>query len=244
MKELEYFTFAKADGKKTKFRDPVDYWLEFKDEMLTLHFFLPLEAPAKAVNLNLEVFDPEFFIDFELAESDPVKLAGAPSACKLAITRRPDPSAPLLSQRLSGGDVQTASQLRRDVREQDRGQLSVTSRGSGEHARADFDGWYRDRSTGARAPAHLGEPRMTSNRQVGVIGLGLLGSAIAERLVAAWFRLNGFDIDPATQAAFERRGGIFRAVARRNRDALRSARPCRLQHRASRSARRMRDFTR
>ena len=37
MKELEYFTFAKADGKKTKFRDPVDYWLEFKDEMLTLH---------------------------------------------------------------------------------------------------------------------------------------------------------------------------------------------------------------
>jgi ABC-type uncharacterized transport system substrate-binding protein len=65
--------------------------------MLTLHFFLPLEAPAKAANLNLEVFDPEFFIDFELAESDPVKLAGAPSACKLA----PDPSAPLQSQRLS-----------------------------------------------------------------------------------------------------------------------------------------------
>jgi ABC-type uncharacterized transport system substrate-binding protein len=101
MKELEYFTFAKADGKKTKFRDPVDYWLEFKDEMLTLHFFLPLEAPAKAANLNLEVFDPEFFIDFELAGSDPVKLASAPSACKLAVTRRPDPSAPLQSQRLS-----------------------------------------------------------------------------------------------------------------------------------------------
>ena len=50
---------------------------------------------------------------------------------------------------------------------------------------------------------------MNSNRQVGVIGLGLLGSAIAERLVAAGFRPNGFDIDPATQAAFERRGGIF-----------------------------------
>jgi 3-hydroxyisobutyrate dehydrogenase len=50
---------------------------------------------------------------------------------------------------------------------------------------------------------------MNSNRQVGVIGLGLLGSAIAERLVAAGFRPNGFDIDPATQAAFERRGGVF-----------------------------------
>ena len=77
MKELEYFTFAKTDGKKTKFRDPVDYWLEFKDEMLTLHFFLPLEAPAKAANLNLEVFDPEFFIDFELAARHP--LASSPS---------------------------------------------------------------------------------------------------------------------------------------------------------------------
>ena len=85
----------------------------------------------------------------------------------------------------------------------------MTSRGSGEHARADFDGWYRDRSTGARAPAQLGKPRMNSDRQVGVIGLGLLGSAIAERLVAAGFRPNGFDIDPVTQAAFERRGGIF-----------------------------------
>ena len=101
MKELEYFTFAKADGKKAKFRDPVDYWLESKDEILTLRFFLPLETPAKAADLNIEVFDPEFFIDFELAESDPVKLAGAPSACTLAITRRPDPSAPLQSQRLS-----------------------------------------------------------------------------------------------------------------------------------------------
>ena len=30
MKEFEYFTFAKADGKKAKFRDPVDYWLEFE----------------------------------------------------------------------------------------------------------------------------------------------------------------------------------------------------------------------
>jgi 3-hydroxyisobutyrate dehydrogenase-like beta-hydroxyacid dehydrogenase len=50
---------------------------------------------------------------------------------------------------------------------------------------------------------------MNSNRQVGVIGLGLLGSAIAERLVAAGFRPNGFDIDPATRAAFERRGGVF-----------------------------------
>jgi len=50
---------------------------------------------------------------------------------------------------------------------------------------------------------------MSANRQVGLIGLGLLGSAIAERLIAARFRPYGFDIDPATRAAFERRGGVF-----------------------------------
>jgi 3-hydroxyisobutyrate dehydrogenase-like beta-hydroxyacid dehydrogenase len=50
---------------------------------------------------------------------------------------------------------------------------------------------------------------MNSNRQVGIVGLGLLGSAIAERLIAAGFRPRGFDVDPATQAAFERRGGVF-----------------------------------
>jgi len=50
---------------------------------------------------------------------------------------------------------------------------------------------------------------MNANRQVGIVGLGLLGSAIAERLIAAGFRSHGFDIDPATRAVFERRGGVF-----------------------------------
>src|SRR5688572_8783123 len=30
LKEYDYFNFAKANGKKTPFTDPVDYWLEFK----------------------------------------------------------------------------------------------------------------------------------------------------------------------------------------------------------------------
>jgi len=101
LKDFDYFTFAKADGKTAKFNEPVDHWLEFNNEMLTLHFFLPLSTPVKAANLDVEVYDPEFFIDFELAETDPVKLTGAPAACKLALTRPPDPSAPLQSQRLS-----------------------------------------------------------------------------------------------------------------------------------------------
>ena len=87
LKEFGFFTFAKADGKKEKFQEPVDYFLEFKDSALTLHFTLPLKAPVKPKQLALDVFDPSFFIDFKFADGDPVKLVGAPAACQLKVQR-------------------------------------------------------------------------------------------------------------------------------------------------------------
>jgi ABC-type uncharacterized transport system substrate-binding protein len=47
LKEHDFFTYARADGKKLKFLDATDYWLEYKNAALTLHFILPLKAPAK-----------------------------------------------------------------------------------------------------------------------------------------------------------------------------------------------------
>src|SRR3979490_2995807 len=38
LKEFGFFTFTKADGKKEKFQEPVDYVLAYKDSRLTLHF--------------------------------------------------------------------------------------------------------------------------------------------------------------------------------------------------------------
>src|ERR1700758_3982480 len=35
LKEYDYFTYARVDGRKLKFADPVDYWLEYKDSALT-----------------------------------------------------------------------------------------------------------------------------------------------------------------------------------------------------------------
>jgi ABC-type uncharacterized transport system substrate-binding protein len=93
LKEYAYFTFAKADGRKEKFNEPVDYFLEYTDNALTLHFTLPLKAPFKAKALTLEVFDPTIFIDFKFAEKDPVKLVGAPEACQLKFRRPNDGSA-------------------------------------------------------------------------------------------------------------------------------------------------------
>ena len=87
LKEFDFFTFAKADGKKEKFLEPVDYFLEYKDGALTLHFTLPLKTPAKPKALALEVFDPAFFIDFKFADKDPIRLVGAPAACQMKFQR-------------------------------------------------------------------------------------------------------------------------------------------------------------
>ena len=48
---------------------------------------------------------------------------------------------------------------------------------------------------------------MTTARQIGLAGLGLLGSALASRLLAAGYSPRGFDIDPAKTAAFAKAGG-------------------------------------
>ncbi len=93
LKEFGYFTFARADGRKERFLEPVDYFLEFKDSLLTLHFTLPAKAPFKARQTALEVFDPAFFIDFKFVEKEPVKLVGAPADCKVAFVRPGDGAA-------------------------------------------------------------------------------------------------------------------------------------------------------
>jgi ABC-type uncharacterized transport system substrate-binding protein len=93
LKEFGFFTFAKADGKKEKFLEPVDYFLEQKDGALVLHFTLPFKTPFKTKQLALEVYDPSFFVDFALAKQDPIRLVGAPAACTLAIQRPNDGAA-------------------------------------------------------------------------------------------------------------------------------------------------------
>jgi len=90
LKEFDYFTHARLNGKKAELNAPVDYWLEFTNGLLTLHLTLPLKAPAKAQTLDIEVYDGSYFVDFSFAEKDPVLLVGAPQNCKLAVARPGD----------------------------------------------------------------------------------------------------------------------------------------------------------
>src|SRR3954466_563501 len=50
LKDFDYFTYAKSDGKKLEFAEPLgDYYLDYdsKETVLTLHFTLPLKRPLK-----------------------------------------------------------------------------------------------------------------------------------------------------------------------------------------------------
>jgi ABC-type uncharacterized transport system substrate-binding protein len=93
LKEFAYFSFAKADGKREKFEDPIDYFLDYNDGQLTLHFTLPVKTPFKAKQLVLDVFDRTYFIDFQMADKDPVKLVDAPEGCRMQLQRPNDGSA-------------------------------------------------------------------------------------------------------------------------------------------------------
>jgi ABC-type uncharacterized transport system substrate-binding protein len=97
LKDFGYFTFAKANGKKLEVKEPTDYYLDYntKDTVLTLHFTLPFKAPVKAKELNVDIYDPEYFVDFSFKDvKEPVALVGAPAACKLSVARPQELSVP------------------------------------------------------------------------------------------------------------------------------------------------------
>lgn len=87
LKEFGFFTFVKSGSSKETFVDPVDYFLEYKDSALVLHFTLPFKSPVKTKNLQMEIYDPSYFVGFDLTANDAVKLAGAPANCKTTVNR-------------------------------------------------------------------------------------------------------------------------------------------------------------
>ncbi len=87
LKEFDFFTAATLGEKKVAFAAPTDPWLEHKDGVLTLHFKLPLASAlsADAIGFQFAIYDPSFFIAFELAKGDAVTLANAPAGCKITV---------------------------------------------------------------------------------------------------------------------------------------------------------------
>lgn len=87
LKDNTYFSFLRVAAERLPFAEPVDYFFEYKDDHLTLHFTLPLQTPVKAKTIRLTIFDRSFFIDFRLAKEHPLKLVGAPAGCEVWLRR-------------------------------------------------------------------------------------------------------------------------------------------------------------
>ena len=111
LKEYDYFTYARADGKKLKFADATDYWLEYKNATLTLHLTLPLKSPATAKAMQIEIYDPTIFVDFEFAKDKPASLNGAPAQCILTadLPHQPTPAEQLRLSQLDSDPLSVSS---------------------------------------------------------------------------------------------------------------------------------------
>ena len=106
LREYDFFTFATGDGNKIAFEEPTDYWLEYKDAALTLHFLLPVKQPVKVRQLEIKVYDETYFVAFDLAPKKPASLVSAPDGCRVT-TRDPQPLTAAQSRRLSELDATT-----------------------------------------------------------------------------------------------------------------------------------------
>ncbi len=87
--EIGYFTTLKIGGKSVDFGSVTDYWMEERpDHLVEFHVKIPLKNPtAVAKFLTLRVADPEYFIDFEFDDTDPVTLVSPPHGCSTSVTR-------------------------------------------------------------------------------------------------------------------------------------------------------------
>lgn len=88
LKDFSYFTQARLGSQALTTEAPKDYYLEYKDGVLSLNFVLPLAQPvlADADGFAFAVSDPSYFIAFDLAKDQPIRLSeGAPAGCTASV---------------------------------------------------------------------------------------------------------------------------------------------------------------
>ena len=89
--EYEFFTFLQQGDAEVAFDPPKEYWLDFYGGRLTLFFTLPLREARvmDASAVELDVFDPNYFVAFEMTQETPFAMVDAPSTCTLDFTPPP-----------------------------------------------------------------------------------------------------------------------------------------------------------
>lgn len=89
--EANFFTFIRAGGRRAEFGQATDYRITMDEKkLITLHFTAPLKEPASAGRaFVMQVYDPTYFVAFELEKNAPVRLTAAPQGCSLNILQPP-----------------------------------------------------------------------------------------------------------------------------------------------------------
>lgn len=102
LEEAGFFTFVRAGGRRMEFAAATAYDITMDEKRnLTLHFTIPLKEPASAGSaLTMQVYDPTYFVAFDLEKTNPVTTASAPTGCSLNIMQ-PPPLAPEYQARLN-----------------------------------------------------------------------------------------------------------------------------------------------
>jgi ABC-type uncharacterized transport system substrate-binding protein len=91
LSDFDYFTVAKAAGKKVLFSKPENATMLENGNAVTLMLTLPLKEPVSGRTFSLEVSDPTYFVAFSFdAANDAVVMSKAPAGCTVSI-RRPKP---------------------------------------------------------------------------------------------------------------------------------------------------------
>ena len=90
--EYDFFTYLQRGDQDIDFGEPEEYWLDFYGGKLTLFYTLPLAQPLvmDASKITLEVFDPTYFVAFEMSRDTPFELVSAPASCSLDFTPPPE----------------------------------------------------------------------------------------------------------------------------------------------------------
>ena len=92
IKDYDFFTVPRFKGEKQGFGEVTEYGQIYSNGTLELHFQLPLKQPIdpRAGEFMLKVYDPEFYVDFQLAAEQPVSVIGTmPQGCKLEVKPLP-----------------------------------------------------------------------------------------------------------------------------------------------------------
>ncbi len=87
LKDYHFFTWVRSGGVDAQFSGPRDYSYRMVDGRLILDFTMPLKAPLRLDgNLQVEVFDPEYFVAYSFPVRGAVEIKGDAAKCSAVYT--------------------------------------------------------------------------------------------------------------------------------------------------------------